>query len=104
MAHRSKTASARNQCDSGERVLVARRACGIPQYDEGVRGIGASVELHYLDVPKEELWRRIQKRNAELPDDCIPVTELELEEWLSWFTPPDLAELSTYDNFDTTKS
>lgn len=73
-------------------------------YRNTAKELGASVELHYLDVPKEELWRMIQKRNAESPRDCFSVTEPELEEWFSCFTPPDLAELSIYDNSDTTKS
>ncbi len=28
------------------------------------RGLGVGVELHYLDVPTNELWRRIHARNA----------------------------------------
>jgi predicted kinase len=31
----------------------------------GGRALGASVELHYLDVPIGERWRRIETRNAE---------------------------------------
>lgn len=73
-------------------------------YRHTAKELGASVELHYLDVPKEELWRRIQKRNAELPDDSFLVTEPELEEWFTWFTPPHLAELSTYDNHGVAES
>jgi predicted kinase len=37
------------------------------------RGLGVGVELHYLDVPTDELWRRIQARNLratlEQPSD-----------------------------------
>jgi len=29
------------------------------------RDLGVGVELHYLDVPTDELWRRIELRNAE---------------------------------------
>ena len=29
------------------------------------RGLGVRIELHYLDVPTEELWRRIEARNSE---------------------------------------
>src|SRR6476661_6997933 len=31
------------------------------------RRLGVRVELHYVDVPTEELWRRIQARNVETP-------------------------------------
>ncbi len=33
------------------------------------RGLGVGVELHYLDVPTDELWRRIEARNSEPPWD-----------------------------------
>ena len=31
------------------------------------RGLGVGVELHYLDVPTDEPWRRIDARNSEPP-------------------------------------
>lgn len=31
------------------------------------RHLGVGVELHYLHAPPDELWRRIQVRNAEPP-------------------------------------
>jgi predicted kinase len=73
------------------------------EYRDIAKGLGANVVLHYLDVPKAELWRRIQKRNAELPDDSFRVAKHELEEWLSWFTPPDDGELKIYDGFKVHK-
>ena len=33
------------------------------------RGLGVGVELHFLDVPIDELWRRIEARNSEPPWD-----------------------------------
>lgn len=62
------------------------------------RDLGARVELHYLDVPKDELWRRIEKRNADLPAGSFLVTKQELESWLAVFETPTLEELCTYDN------
>lgn len=62
--------------------------------------VGAQVVLCYLDVPIEVLWDRIQKRNAELPDNCFHVTREELELWMSWFTPPDQDEFKLYDGFE----
>jgi predicted kinase len=34
---------------------------------QAARELGVRVELHCLDVPHGELWRRIQARNAEPP-------------------------------------
>ena len=35
--------------------------------------LGVGVELHYLDVPVDELWRRIEARNSEPPWDSAPI-------------------------------
>ncbi|MBC8134411.1 MAG: ATP-binding protein [Fibrella sp.] len=67
-------------------------------YRNQAKELGASVELHYLNVPEPELWHRIQNRNADLPEGSFPITRAEVEEWLRWFTPPDSAELLLYDN------
>lgn len=68
-------------------------------YRATAKAIGAAVELHYLNISKDELWRRLQKRNAVASSDSFHVTEHELETWLSWFTPPDIEEASRYDRF-----
>ena len=45
------------------------------------RGLGVGVELHYLDVPTDELWRRIEARNSEPPWDSYPIGRADLDEW-----------------------
>src|SRR5947209_5139100 len=45
------------------------------------RGLGVGVELHYLAVPTEELWRRIEVRNSAPPWDTQPITRTDLDEW-----------------------
>lgn len=50
--------------------------------------LGARVELHYLDVPREELLARLARRNANLPPGTFRVTEQQLDEWLRMFEPP----------------
>ncbi len=37
------------------------------------RRLGVGVELHYLDVPTEDLWTRIEARNAAPPWDDEPI-------------------------------
>ncbi len=41
------------------------------------RELGAAVELHYLTAPLEELFRRIQLRNAEDP----PIQWTAVQKW-----------------------
>jgi predicted kinase len=61
------------------------------------RDIGVGVELHYLDVPEEELWRRIEARNSEPPWNGYPIRRAHLDEWASIFQAPDAAELALFD-------
>ena len=46
------------------------------------RGLGVGVELHYLDVPTDELWRRIEARNSQPPWDSYPIRRADLDGWL----------------------
>jgi hypothetical protein len=41
------------------------------------RGLGAAVELHFLDAPVEVLFDRIHQRNMERP----PITLEQMQEW-----------------------
>jgi predicted kinase len=61
------------------------------------RGLGVGVELHYLDVPADELWRRIQLRNSEPPWKSYPIGRADFDEWLGLFQAPDAAELALFD-------
>ncbi|MGB5760626.1 MAG: AAA family ATPase [Acidimicrobiales bacterium] len=61
------------------------------------RNLGVGVELHYLDVPTEELWRRIEARNAAPPWDDEPITRADFDAWMNVFQPPDPDELALYD-------
>src|SRR5215813_1810636 len=45
----------------------------------GARALGVGVELHYLDVPAEELWRRIEQRNNERSFGSVPITHEQFE-------------------------
>jgi predicted kinase len=61
------------------------------------RDIGVGVELHYLEVPTDELWRRIQARNSQAPWDSYPIRRADLDGWLVFFQAPDAAELALFD-------
>jgi predicted kinase len=60
---------------------------------EEARGLGASVELRFLDVRADELWRRIAERAAEDP----PIRREDLDEWVAIFQRPGPDELALYD-------
>jgi predicted kinase len=61
------------------------------------RGLQVGVELHYLNAPIDELWRRLQTRNMEPPWDREPILRAHLVEWASTFQEPDAAELALFD-------
>jgi predicted kinase len=61
------------------------------------RRLGVGVELHFLDVPTDELWRRIEVRNSAPPWDTKPIGRDHLEQWLAIFEAPDAPELALFD-------
>jgi predicted kinase len=61
------------------------------------RGIGVGVELHYLEVPADDLWQRIEARNSTPPWDAQPITRADLDEWMAIFQAPDASELALFD-------
>lgn len=67
------------------------------EYREAARAPGAGVELHFLDAPDEELWRRIEVRNSNPPWDGGPISRGHLDEWRASFEAPDASELALFD-------
>ena len=61
------------------------------------RGLGVCVELHYLDVPADELWRRIDARNSHPPWVSHPIRRADLDGWIQHFQAPDAGELALFD-------
>jgi hypothetical protein len=55
--------------------------------------LGARSELHFLDVPEEELLARLAARNANLPPGTFRIDEARLRLWHSQFEPPTPDEL-----------
>lgn len=63
----------------------------------GARALGAAVELHYLDVPADELWRRVDARNASAGWTAAPITRELMRSWLPFFDAPGADELALFD-------
>lgn len=61
------------------------------------RGLGVGVELHFLDLHADELWRRIEARNSEPPWDSYPIGRADLDGWSATFQAPDASELALFD-------
>lgn len=49
---------------------------------------GAEFKLIWLDVPHEELLRRLEARNAALPAHTFPVEPDFFRQMTEWFEPP----------------
>jgi predicted kinase len=64
----------------------------------GARRCGATVELHYLDVPLEERWRRVQQRNDLVLSGSVELTYENLVEYDAMFEAPTSDELALYDD------
>lgn len=59
--------------------------------------LGACSELHFLDVPEEELLARLAKRNAQLPSGTFWIDEARFTLWSRRFEPPTMDELRPRD-------
>jgi predicted kinase len=66
----------------------------------GARALGVGVELHYLDVPLDELIARVEQRQASGEWTASPITRAHLEQWATIFQAPDEAELRLFDEPD----
>jgi len=55
--------------------------------------LGASSEVHFLDVPQAELLRRLAARNARASQKTFEISEEMMRPWLAQFQPPTPDEL-----------
>ena len=61
------------------------------------RMLDAVTEIHYFDIAFDELWRRLEVRNAITTHGTVPITKDLLEESWQRFQRPDSAELCLFD-------
>jgi len=55
--------------------------------------VGVGLELHFLEVPVDELWRRIEARNSKPPADRSPIRRAQLDDWAALSRRPMLPSL-----------
>ena len=54
------------------------------------REMGADFEMHYMDVPREMLFERMEKRNASGRKDIFVITRRQMESFFQcWQEPTD---------------
>lgn len=63
------------------------------EYRLRAKQLGASSEVHYLDVPEDELLRRLQKRNSLPSQESFFISEEAMKPWIASFQKPALDEL-----------
>jgi predicted kinase len=86
--------------DQGQSVILEWGHWARVERDEkrlGARALGVGVELHYLDVPLEELIARVERRNASGEWTASPITRAHLEQWATIFQAPDEEEARLFD-------
>jgi len=55
--------------------------------------IGAASELHFLDVPEDQLLSRLRQRNMEVSEKSFFIPEESMGPWMQQFERPDAEEL-----------
>ncbi|MFN8439223.1 MAG: ATP-binding protein [Caldilineaceae bacterium] len=63
------------------------------EYRARAKQLGASSEVHFLDVPPEELLRRLAHRNAQGLRTAFYIPEEMMHPWIAFFQKPTLDEL-----------
>ena len=64
------------------------------QYRDRALALGARVDFRFLDVPEEELVRRMEARNRRRDPNDVPITVGQLREYLPRFERPTDDELA----------
>jgi predicted kinase len=69
-------------------------------YRARAEALGARVDFRFLDVPHDELRRRIEARNGRLGAGDVPITAEQLEQMLPKFQRPTEEELAGWRTID----
>jgi predicted kinase len=88
----------------GQSVILENGFWARAERDElrlAARTLGVPVELHYMDVPVDELWRRLEIRNELARSGTAPINYEDLQKWARQFEAPDAAELALFDDAAT---
>lgn len=62
-------------------------------YRSRAKQLGASSEVHYLDVPADELLSRLAERNAQQTQQSFVISAEAMKPWIAFFQKPTPDEL-----------
>ena len=62
-------------------------------YRSRAKHLGASSEVHYLDVSEAELLRRLEERNSRPSQESFLISEEAMKPWIAFFQKPTPDEL-----------
>jgi predicted kinase len=62
-------------------------------YRSRAKQLGASSEVHFLDVPAAELLRRLAVRNSQPSLETFHISEESMKPWIAFFQRPTADEL-----------
>jgi predicted kinase len=62
-------------------------------YRSRAKHLGASSEVHYLDVSEDELLRRLEERNSRPLQESFLISEEAMRPWIAFFQKPTPDEL-----------
>ncbi|MBP1996725.1 AAA family ATPase [Paenibacillus eucommiae] len=62
------------------------------------KDLGVGFQIHFVEVPEEVLFERLEVRNAMHPEGTFFVPEAKLKEWIQIFEPPSQEELEPSDD------
>jgi predicted kinase len=86
----------RNLLSQGSTVIIEWGTWGRSERDTlrlDARALGASVELHYLNLPVDVLFERVRARKLESPE----ISLADLHKWSEVFQRPDAEEIALFD-------
>ncbi len=66
-------------------------------YRARAKRLGARSEVHFLDVPEHELFRRLAQRNAQRSPLAFHIPEEMMRPWIAFFQKPTPDELQRRD-------
>ena len=66
-------------------------------YRSRAKELGASSEVHFLDVPTDELMRRLMARNSQSSPASFYIPEEMMKPWIVFFQRPTSDELERRD-------
>lgn len=57
-------------------------------YKNRAKVLGVDFQIHYMDVPHFELYRRLEIRNHTSPEDVFIISKADMDKYITLFQPP----------------